>query len=61
MAGPYLCLMGKLGPAVKGALGATVGRPWSVLVPKNSPVAGQNTPLYGQGFKVRTGQGMGLV
>ena len=59
MAGPYLCLRGGLGPAVKGAWGATVGWPWTHLVPGYSPVAGQDTPAYRQGFRVRTEQGMG--
>ena len=43
MAGPYLWLREELGPAVKGAWEATVGRPWSSLVPRNSPVAGRET------------------
>ena len=45
MAGPYLWLREELGPAVKGALGATVSWPWSSLVPRNSFVAGRDTPL----------------
>ena len=61
MAGPYLWLREKLGPAVRGAEGATVGWPWSPLVPRNSPVAGRNTLPYWQGFRVRTEQGMGCV
>ena len=61
MAGPCLWLRWELGPAVKGAGGATVGWPWSLLVPKNSPVAGQDIPPYRQGFRVRTEQGMGCV
>ena len=61
MAGPYLWLREELGPAVKGALGATVGGPWSILVLRNSPVAGRDTPPYCQGFRVRTEQGMGCV
>ena len=42
MAEPYLWLREELGPAVEGAWGATVGWPWS------SPVAGQDTPLFGR-------------
>ena len=61
MAGPYLSLRGELGPAVKGAWGATVGSHWSHLVPRNSPVAGRYAPPYWQGFRVRTEQGMGCV
>ena len=48
MAGPFLCLRVELGPAVKGALGATVGWPQSHLVPRNSPVAGRYTPPIGR-------------
>ena len=48
MAGPYLSLREELGPAVKGAEGATVGWPWSPLVSRNSPVAGRNTPPIGR-------------
>ena len=54
MAGPHLWLRGELGPAVKGAVGATVG--WLT-----SPVAGCDTLPYWQGFRVRTEQGMGCV
>ena len=61
MAGPYLQLRGEFGPAVKGAWGATVGWPWSPLVPRNSPVAGRDILPYWQGFRVRTEQGMGCV
>ena len=61
MAGPYFWLKEELGPAVKGASGATVGLPWSSLIPRNSPVAGRNNLPYGQGFRVRTEQGMGCV
>ena len=61
MAGPYLQLKGKLRPAVQGAWGATVGWPWSSLVSRNSPVAGRDTLPYGQGFRVRTEQGIGCV
>ena len=32
MAGPYLWLRVELGPAVKGAQGATVGWPWNPFV-----------------------------
>ena len=48
MAGPYLCLREELGPAVKGAWGATVGWPWGPLVPRNSPVAGRDTSPMGR-------------
>ena len=61
MAGPYLRLRVELGPAIKGALRATVSWPWSSLVPRNSPVAGRDTLPYWQGFRVRTEQGMGCV
>ena len=61
MAEPYLSLRGELEPAVKGAWGATVGWPWSRLVPRNSPVARRDSPPYWQGFRVRTEQGMGCV
>ena len=61
MAGPYYSLKEELGPAIRGAWGATVGWPWSLLVPRNSPLAGQDTLPYWQGFRVRTEQGMGCV
>ena len=61
MAGPCLWLRGEFKPAVKGAWEATVDGPWSILVPRNSPVAGRDTLPYWQGFWVRTGQGMGCV
>ena len=61
MAEPYLWLREDLGPAVRGAWGATVSWPRSSLVPKNSPVAGRDTPPYWQGFRVRTEQSMGGV
>ena len=48
MAGPYLWLREELGPAVKGAWGATVGRLWTPLIPGNSPVAGRDTPHIGR-------------
>ena len=48
MAGPYLWLTEKLGPAVKGALGATVGQPPGCLVPRNSPVARRDTSPIGR-------------
>ena len=48
MAEPYLRLREELKPAVRGAWGATVGWPWSTLVPKNSPVAGRDTPPIGR-------------
>ena len=60
MAEPYLWLEEELGPAFKGALEATVGWPWSPLVPRNSPVAGRDTSLLA-GFRVRAEQGMGCV
>ena len=47
MAGPYLLLRDELGPAVKGAEGATVG--WA------------GHPPYWQGLRVRTEQGMGCI
>ena len=48
MAGPYLWLREELGPAVEGAWGASVGWPWSALVPRNSPVAGRDTSYIGR-------------
>ena len=48
MAGPYFWLREELGPAVQGALGDTVGWPWSPLVPRNWPVAGRNTSPIGR-------------
>ena len=45
---------GNLGPAVNGARGVTVSCPWSLLVRRNSPVAGRDTLPYWQGFRVRT-------
>ena len=48
MAEPYLWLRGELGPAVGGAWGATVSWPWSILVLRNSPVAGRYTPPIGR-------------
>ena len=47
MAEPYLWLRVEFGPAVKGAWGAIVGWAWSTLVPRNSPVAGQDTSPIG--------------
>ena len=48
MAGPYLQLGMKLGPAIGGAWETTVGWPWSVLAPKNTPMAGEKaSPLAG--------------
>ena len=48
MAGPYLWLSEELGPAVKGAWGATVRWSLSHLVPRKSPVAGQDiSPIGG--------------
>ena len=48
MAEPYLRFREEFGPAVKGALGANVGWPWSTLVLRNSPVAGRDTPPIGR-------------
>ena len=48
MGGPYLWLKGRLGPAVEGAGGVTVDWPWSHLVSRNSPVAGQDTSPNGR-------------
>ena len=48
MAGPYLWLREELGPAVKGALGATVSWSWSTLIHRNSPVAGRDTSPIGR-------------
>ena len=61
MAGPYLWLLGELAPAVKGAWGANVSWPCSILVPRNSPVAGRDTLPVWQGFRVPTEQGIGCV
>ena len=61
MAEPYLWLREEFGPAIEGAWGATVRQPWSHLVPRDSPVAGQETPPSRQGVRVRTEQGMGCV
>ena len=48
MAEPYLWLRGELEPAVEGAWEATVGWSWTNLVPRNSPVAGRDTPPIGR-------------
>ena len=48
MAGPYVWLREELRPADKGAWGATVGWPWTSLVPRNSPVAERVTPPIGR-------------
>ena len=61
MAGLYLWFRDELGPVVEGAWGDTVGWPWSLLVPRNSFVAGRDTLPYWQGFRVRTEQGIGCV
>ena len=61
MAGPYLWLREELGPAVKGAYGATVGWPWSALVFKELACGWAGQLPYWQGFRVRTEQGMGCV
>ena len=54
MAGPYLWPREELRLAIKGAWGAIVGWPWSLLVPRDSPVAGRDTLPHWQGFRVRT-------
>ena len=61
MAGPSRSLKEELEPAVKGAGETTVGWPWSSLVTRNAPVAGQDTLFYQRGYRVRIGQGMGCV
>ena len=48
MAGPYISLIGELGPVIKGAWGVTVGTSWSTLVPRKSPVAGRDTSPIGR-------------
>ena len=48
MAGPYLWLGVEFRPAVEGAGGATVSRPWGDLVSRNSCVAGRDTPPIGR-------------
>ena len=48
MAEPYLWLRGEVEPAVKGACGATVGWPWSTLVPRNSSVASREISPIGR-------------
>ena len=48
MAGPHPLVREELGPAVKGAWGATVGRPCSCLVPRISPVAWRDTSPIGR-------------
>ena len=48
MAEPYLSLRGELEPAVGEALDTTVGGPLGSLVPRNSPVAGRDTPPIGR-------------
>ena len=48
MAEPFLWLREKLEPAIEGAWGATVGRPWTALVLRNSPVAWRGTPAIGR-------------
>ena len=54
MAGPYLWFKEELRPAVKRALAATVGWPWSIWAPRNWPVAGRGDLPYWQDFRVRT-------
>ena len=51
MAEPYLWLRVELEPAVKGAWGATMGWPRRSLVPRNSNVAGRDTPPLLAGFQ----------
>ena len=48
MAGPFLWLREELEPVVEKTWGATVGWPWSTLVPRNSPVAGRDTSPFGR-------------
>ena len=48
MAEPFLWLRGELEPAVEGAWGIIVGWPRSLLVSRNSPVAGRDTPPIGR-------------
>ena len=43
MAEPYLRLRYELGLAINRAWGTTVDWPWSLLGPKNRPVAGRQT------------------
>ena len=59
MAGPYLWLREELGPAVKGAWGATVGWPCSPLGSQELACGQAGHLPYWQGFRVRTEQGMG--
>ena len=61
MAGPYLRLREELGPAIKGAWGATVVWPWSSLGSQKLACGWAGHPPYWQGFRVRTEQGMGCV
>ena len=61
MAGQYLWLRGELEPAVRGAYGATVDRPWSILVPKELACGWAGHLPWWQGIRVRTEQGMGCV
>ena len=48
MAGPYPWLREGLGRAIGGVWAATLGWPWRLLVPRNSPVAGQDTLPIGR-------------
>ena len=61
MAGPSLWVREELGPAIKGTWGATVGWPWSLLVPRELACGWASMLPYWQGFRVRTEQGMGSV
>ena len=54
MAGPYLWLREELGPAVKGALGATVRGPWSPLGFQELACGWAVHLPYWQGFRVQT-------
>ena len=61
MAGPHLWSKGEFRPAIRGAWVAIVSWPLTILVPSNSPVAGQDILPNWQGFRVWTEQGMGCV
>ena len=61
MAWPYLWLREEFGPAVKGAWGANVSWPRSLMVYQEFAYGWAGHPPYWQGFRVRTEQGMGCV
>ena len=61
MAGSYLWLRRELGPAVKGAWGATVCWPWGPLSSGKLSCDWAGHLPYWQGFRVGTEQGMGCV